>query len=90
MKEIIARLDPTLFEVVIFGDECILHLPIQQWPVVECLIAFYSCGYPLDKALEYVELRKPYLINDLKMQRILQDRRRVYEVRLSLIFIVSW
>jgi inositol-hexakisphosphate/diphosphoinositol-pentakisphosphate 1-kinase len=80
MKEIIARLDPTIFEVVIFGDECILHKPIDQWPIVECLIAFYSSGYPLEKALEYVELRRPYLINDLKTQQDLQDRRKVYEV----------
>jgi inositol-hexakisphosphate/diphosphoinositol-pentakisphosphate 1-kinase len=80
MKEIIARLDPTLFDVVIFGDECILHQPVEQWPIVECLIAFYSTGYPLEKALGYVELRKPYLINDLKTQQDLQDRRKVYEV----------
>jgi hypothetical protein len=42
MKEIIARLDPTIFEVVIFGDECILHKPIEEWHLVECLIAFTS------------------------------------------------
>jgi hypothetical protein len=69
-----------LFEVVIFGDDCILNEPVEKWPVVEALIAFYSHGYPLMKALDYVELRHPYLINDLRMQIDLQDRRRVYEV----------
>jgi inositol-hexakisphosphate/diphosphoinositol-pentakisphosphate 1-kinase len=89
MKEIIARLDPTIFEVVIFGDECILHKPIEEWPLVECLIAFYSSGYPLEKALEYVELRRPYLINDLKMQQDLQDRRKVYEVIVTLFSVLN-
>ncbi len=81
MREIIARLDPTLFEVIIFGDENILNRPVEEWPIVECLIAFYSNGYPLLKALDYVELRKPYLINDLKTQLDLQDRRKVYDVK---------
>jgi inositol-hexakisphosphate/diphosphoinositol-pentakisphosphate 1-kinase len=89
MKEIIARLDPTLFDVVIFGDECILHQPVEQWPIVECLIAFYSTGYPLEKALGYVELRKPYLINDLKTQQDLQDRRKVYEVIITVSLFAS-
>jgi len=80
MREIIARLPTEIFEVVTFGDECILEKPIEEWPIVECLIAFYSGGYPLMKAIEYVSLRQPYLINDLKMQIDLQDRRRVYEL----------
>jgi inositol hexakisphosphate/diphosphoinositol-pentakisphosphate kinase len=44
------------------------------------LIAFYSNGYPLDKAQAYADLRKPFLLNDLKMQRVLKDRRRVYDL----------
>ena len=44
------------------------------------LIAFYSNGYPLEKAEQYVSLRQPYLLNDLKMQRTLMDRRRVYDL----------
>lgn len=80
MKEIIARFPEDIFEIVIFGDDCILNQPIESWPVVECLIAFYSNGYPLAKAIQYVDLVHPFLINDLKTQYTLQNRRSVYEV----------
>jgi len=70
----------TVFEVLVFGDDCILHKPIEEWPVVDVLIAFFSKGYPLAKAEEYVALRKPFLINNLAEQRCLQDRRRVYDM----------
>lgn len=80
MQEILSRFPADLFDITIFGDECIIEKPIEMWPVVECLIAFYSNHYPLDKALEYIKLRKPFLINDLDMQSTLSDRRRVYEV----------
>jgi len=62
------------FDVIIFGDDTILNKPIQEWPVVACLL---SC-FPLKKAQEYVALRKPYLVNDLFAQDVLLDRRRVY------------
>ena len=81
MKEILSRL-PELFEVIIFGDECILSHPVETWPNVECLITFASSGFPTAKALDYIALRKPFLVNDLAMTEVLGDRRRVYEMLL--------
>jgi inositol hexakisphosphate/diphosphoinositol-pentakisphosphate kinase len=80
MREIVNRFPSDLFDIVIFGDDCILNKNVEDWPIVECLIAFYSSNYPLEKAIQYVELRKPFLVNDLKLQSCLKDRRRVYEV----------
>lgn len=95
MREIISRLPGDLFEVATFGDDCILNKQIEDWPVVECLIAFHSDGYlstymkinvscycisyPLEKAIAYADLRTPFLVNDLEMQRTLLDRRLVYD-----------
>ncbi|KAK4488466.1 hypothetical protein RD792_004230 [Penstemon davidsonii] len=67
------------FEVVYFGDKVILEEPIESWPICECLIAFYSTGYPLQKAEAYAALRKPFLVNELEQQHLLHDRRKVYE-----------
>jgi len=80
MTEILSRLDPKKFELLIFGDKCILQEPPEKWPFCDALIAFYSTGFPLDKAEEYASLVKPYILNDLGMQRTLHDRRRVYDL----------
>jgi inositol hexakisphosphate/diphosphoinositol-pentakisphosphate kinase len=78
MQELLKRLPENLFEVVPFSDDMILSQPIESWPVVDALIAFYSKGYPTMKAMEYIKLRKPYCINDLEMEHVLADRRLVY------------
>ncbi|CAF9930296.1 MAG: hypothetical protein ALECFALPRED_004571 [Alectoria fallacina] len=62
-------------DVVIFGDKVILDEDVENWPVCEFLISFFSDGFPLDKAIAYHKLRKPFSINDLPMQKILWDRR---------------
>eukprot|EP00980_Cylindrotheca_fusiformis_P002959 scaffold683_cov124-Cylindrotheca_fusiformis.AAC.28 len=80
MAEILSRLDETLFHVVFFGDDMILNHPIEDWPVCEVLIAFFSKGYPLAKAKEYVSLRKPFILNNLESQELLKDRRKVYDL----------
>jgi len=80
MKEILKRLPEEQFEIKVFGDECIHNKPIEEWPIVEALITFYSSHFPIDKALEYVKLRHPYMINDLEMEAVLKDRRRVYNL----------
>jgi len=68
------------FQVVIFDEEAILHEPIEDWPLCDALIAFYSKGFPLAKAQQYAKLRLPLVFNDLEKQELLFDRRRVYQI----------
>jgi len=80
MSEILSRLDSALFELVFFGDEVILNHSIDDWPQVDVLIAFYSSGYPLEKAEDYVAKYEPFVLNDLGSQHTLMDRRKVYDL----------
>ncbi|PQQ06741.1 inositol hexakisphosphate and diphosphoinositol-pentakisphosphate kinase 2 isoform X1 [Prunus yedoensis var. nudiflora] len=80
MGEILERLQAFgEFEISHFGDKVILEDPIESWPICDCLIAFHSSGYPLEKAEAYAALRKPFLVNELEQQHLLHDRRKVYE-----------
>ena len=80
MRAILLRLERTnLFEMVPFGNHVISQVPVSEWPKCDCLIAFYSGGFPLDKATQYVELNRHrmFVVNDLAAQRLLLDRRLV-------------
>ncbi|QDZ18250.1 histidine phosphatase [Chloropicon primus] len=71
------------FDILTFGDDLILDKPIEQWPQVDCLVSFYSSGFPLEKAEKYAEMMKEkdpkfMCLNDLKLQHVLHDRRSVY------------
>ena len=87
MMEILNRITAFLslqrhreFRVVDFPEETILTKPIEEWPLCEALIAFYSQGFPLRKAQAYAALRRPHVFNDLEKQELLFDRRRVYAI----------
>ncbi|XP_052900965.1 inositol hexakisphosphate and diphosphoinositol-pentakisphosphate kinase isoform X2 [Anopheles moucheti] len=81
MKEILTRLQEFEFiRMVVIGEEIILNEPVDRWPLCDCLISFHSKGFPLEKAIQYAQLRQPYVINNLHMQFDIQDRRRVYAI----------
>ena len=44
MGEILSRLHERHFRVVFFGDKLIQNEPVEDWPVCDLLIAFYSAG----------------------------------------------
>ena len=74
------------FDILTFGDDLILNKPVEEWPQVDCLISFFSTGFPLQKAEAYVDLMKRknpknfLCLNDVKLQRVLKDRRLFYRI----------
>ena len=71
MTEILRRitLEFEQIKTVVFDEQQILHDPVEKWPIVHALISFQSERFPLEKAVQYAELRKPYLVNDLQVRR---------------------
>lgn len=81
MKEILTRLQEFEYiKMIVFEEDVILKESVENWPIVDCLISFHSKGFPLEKAIQYSQLRQPYVINNLHMQFDIQDRRRVYAI----------
>ncbi|XP_043464561.1 inositol hexakisphosphate and diphosphoinositol-pentakisphosphate kinase 2 isoform X12 [Leptopilina heterotoma] len=81
MKEILTRLEEFEYiKIIVFAEDVILKEPVENWPIVDCLISFHSKGFPLEKAISYANLRNPFIINNLPMQYDIQDRRRVYAI----------
>ena len=67
-----------LLEFLVFDERIIQNEPIERWPLCDCLISFYATDFPLAKAAAYAELRKPYIINDLRAQYNLLSRVKIY------------
>ncbi|GIY29017.1 hypothetical protein CEXT_217762 [Caerostris extrusa] len=93
MREILTRLEEFEYlRTLVFSEEVILNEPVEKWPLCDCLISFHSKGFPLAKAIDYSDLRKPFNINDLYMQydiktgesllitHRLRKRRKVYSI----------
>lgn len=74
MKNILERLKHPNINIIIFSETVILNDPIEEWPICDCLLAFFSMGFPLKKAVTYSKLRRPFLINDLESQYDLLNR----------------
>lgn len=75
MQSILSRMrQHKNIKIVVFSDDTILNKPVVEWPVCDCLIAFFSKGFPLQKAIEYANLHNPMLFNDLEIQYTLQER----------------
>ncbi|CAH3104082.1 unnamed protein product [Pocillopora meandrina] len=81
MQEILGRMSAfDCMDIFVFPDDIILNVPVEEWPICDCLISFYSSGFPLEKAIEYTKMRKPFSLNDLEMQYALMDRPTMYSL----------
>ena len=65
------------FDLIEFKEEMIFNIDVEEWPIVESMIVFYSTGFPYSKVLKYINLRKPFLPNDFEIQKVFWDRIKV-------------
>ena len=72
-------LDPRI-DILVFSEKTILKKEVREWRKVHALICFFSKGFPLWKAEKYADMHKVYLINNIKNQRLLWDRTKIYSL----------
>ena len=70
----------TEFKIIIFSEEIIFKKEIDEWPIVDALIIFFSDGFPFNKGLKYINLRQPFLVNDFEIQKVFWDRVKVLKM----------
>ena len=81
MKSILENLSKFKeFNIIIFSEEIIFKSEIEKWPIVDALIIFFSDGFPFNKGLKYINLRKPFLVNDFEIQKVFWDRVKVLQM----------
>lgn len=69
------------FELVYFTEEMILNHSIETWPIVDCLITFFSSGLPLDKVIAFKhKYPRMFCVNDPSSQLCLRNRYKVYSI----------
>ena len=79
MQQIVSYLEKAGILIVRFSNDMLLNRPIEEWHRCDVLIGFYSFGFPLVKAIDYVNKFKPAMINDLHRQHELWDRTLIME-----------
>ncbi|KRX50941.1 Inositol hexakisphosphate and diphosphoinositol-pentakisphosphate kinase 2 [Trichinella murrelli] len=83
MKEILSRIIEYYGDkmyIMVFNETMIMNDPVEKWPICDCFISFYSQGFPIAKAIDYIRLRNPYVINDVHRQYDLLSRIKVYKI----------
>lgn len=81
MKSILSRIIITgEFTILVFTENMILNEDISNWPKVDCLISFYSVGFPLSKAISYTKMNNSITLNDLEKQVQMRSRLEIYNV----------
>lgn len=79
MRQILGYLEKAGLQILRFNNEMLLNKPIEEWHRCDVLIGFYSSGFPLQKAINYVDKYKPKMINDLRAQNVLWDRTKIID-----------
>lgn len=66
--------------IIILDDALMTSVPLNQWPKTDVLLTLYSANFPYHNVLRYIARHNPVLINNLRMQPTLMDRRLIRRV----------